>query len=88
MKTIYIKVAVGFAVPKAPKATIHGKPIPAGYACVGGDEVLSRYDSLELDIPGDEGGADTGRSNTWCHCMEKGMHRVSKLDAKATDSSE
>src|SRR3990170_7436931 len=55
MKNISMKVAVGFALPNAPEATIHGNPIPAGYARVGVDEVLSGYDSLELDIPGGEG---------------------------------
>ena len=55
MKNISMKVANGFALPNAPEATIHSNPILPGYACVRVDEVLSGYDSLELDIPGGEG---------------------------------
>ena len=55
MKNISMKVAVVFALPNAPKATIHGNPIPAGYARVRVDEVTPGYESLELDIPGGEG---------------------------------
>ena len=40
MKNISMKVAVGVALSNAHEATIHGNPIPAGYACVGVDEVL------------------------------------------------
>jgi hypothetical protein len=40
MKNISKKVAVGVALPNAPEATIHGNPVPAGYARVGVDEVL------------------------------------------------
>ena len=38
MKNISMKVADGFALPNAPEATIHGNPIPPGYARVGVDE--------------------------------------------------
>ena len=51
MKNISMKVADGFALPYTPEATIHGNPIPPGYARVGVDEVLSGYDSLELEFP-------------------------------------
>ena len=62
MKNISMKVADGFALPNAPEATIHGNPIPPGYARVGVDEVLSGYDSLELDFPGGQGEQTLGEA--------------------------
>ena len=47
-----MKVADGYALPNPPEATFHDNLILAGYARVGVDEVMSGYDSLELDFPG------------------------------------
>ena len=52
VKNISMKVADGYALTNPPKANFHCNPIPAGYACVGVDEVMSAYYELELDIPG------------------------------------
>ena len=52
LKNIYMKVAVGFDLPNEPEVTIPSNPIPAGYARVGVDKLMSGYDSLELNIPG------------------------------------
>ena len=60
-----MKVAVGFALPNEPEGTIHGNPIPAGYARVGVDEVMSGYDSLEIDIPEGEGEQTLGYVRHW-----------------------
>jgi hypothetical protein len=54
MKNISMKVAVGYALPCEPGVTWHSCQIPDGYACVGVDEVLRRYESLELDMAGPE----------------------------------
>ena len=65
MKNISMKVAVDFALSNEPEGTIHGNPIPGGYARVGVDEVLAGYDSLELDIPGGEGEQTLGEARRW-----------------------
>jgi len=59
MKNISLKVAVGCALPSGPGACIHGRPIPAGYARVGVDEVMKGYETLHLDIPVGEDGEIT-----------------------------
>ena len=83
-----MRVAMGYALPNTPEATFHCNPIPAGYARVGVDEIEPGYDGLELDIPGGEGEVHTCRSRPCSHSMEKGLHRLSTLGAKATGSSE
>ena len=55
LKNLSMKVMDGIALPNAPKALLHGNPIPPGYACVGVDEVLSGYESLDLDYLGGQG---------------------------------
>ena len=54
VKNISLKVATGYALPYEPGALWHCKPIPAGYARVGVDEILPGYASLELDFTGPE----------------------------------
>src|SRR3990170_971724 len=52
VKNISMKVADGYAYTNPPEATFHCNPIPAGYARVGVDEVMTGYSGLQLDIPG------------------------------------
>jgi hypothetical protein len=52
MKNISMKVAVGYALSYEPGVSWHGREIPVGYARVRVDEIVSGYESLELDIPG------------------------------------
>jgi hypothetical protein len=52
LKQISMKEANDYALPNPPEATFHGNLNTAGYARVGVDEVMSGYDSLELDFPG------------------------------------
>jgi hypothetical protein len=56
MKNISMKVAVGQALPCPPDACWHGREIPAGYAKVGVDEIVTMFHDMELDIarPEDE----------------------------------
>ena len=48
------EVAVGYALPCPPDACWHCREIPAGYAKVGVDEIVSGFHDMELDIPGPE----------------------------------
>jgi len=52
VKNLSMKVADGYALANPPEATFHCNPIPAGYARVGVDEVMSGYHDLLLDIVG------------------------------------
>jgi hypothetical protein len=52
MKNISMKVAVGQALPCPPDARWHGREIPAGYAKVRVDEIITGFHDMELDIPG------------------------------------
>jgi hypothetical protein len=52
MKNISRKVAVGYALSCEPRVTWHSSQILDGYACVGVDEIVPRYESLELDMAG------------------------------------
>jgi hypothetical protein len=54
MKNISMKVAVGYALPSGPGQLWHGREIRASYAHVGVDAIVSRYESLELDVAGPE----------------------------------
>jgi hypothetical protein len=54
MKNISMKVAVGQALPCPLDARWHGREIPAGYAKVGVDEIVTGFHDMELDIPGPE----------------------------------
>ena len=54
MRNISLKVAVGFAYPNDPEASYHHGVIPAGYARVGVDEVMTGFHTMELEIPGGE----------------------------------
>ena len=59
-RKVSVKVAVGYVLPafgpEGEPATWHGNPIPAGYARVGVDSVVPSWETLELDIPGGDGG--------------------------------
>ena len=55
MKNLSMKVADGTALENTPGVTFHGRPIPAGYARVGVDEIVKGYEELELDIAAAEG---------------------------------
>jgi hypothetical protein len=48
MKNISMKVAVSYALSCEPGVTWHSRQIPDGYAHVGVDEIVPRYESLEL----------------------------------------
>jgi hypothetical protein len=54
MKNISMKVAVGYRLSSEPGATWHCREIPVGYAHVRADEIVSGYESLELDMLGHE----------------------------------
>jgi hypothetical protein len=51
MKNISIKVVVGQALPCPPDTRWHGREIPAGFAKVGVDEIVTGFHDMELDIP-------------------------------------
>ena len=53
-KNISMKVAVGQALPSGPDARWHGREIPAGFAKVGVDEIMTGFNDMELDIAGPE----------------------------------
>ena len=48
LKNISMKVAVGYALPCPPDARWHYRDIPAGYAKVGVDEIVSGFHDMEL----------------------------------------
>ena len=52
MKNVSMKVAVRYALPCPPDALWYDREIPAGYAKVGVDEVVSGFQDMELDYPG------------------------------------
>jgi hypothetical protein len=54
MKNTSMKAAVGQALPCPPDARWHGREIPAGYAKVGMDEIVTGFHDMELGIPGPE----------------------------------
>jgi hypothetical protein len=60
MKNISMKVAVGYALSCEPGVTWHSRQIPDGYACIGVDEIVPGYESLELDMAGPEDEATLG----------------------------
>jgi len=51
-RNISFKVAVGFVCPNEDGATYHHDSIPAGYARVGVDEIVTGFETMELEIPG------------------------------------
>ncbi|KAK1678941.1 hypothetical protein QYE76_039789 [Lolium multiflorum] len=59
-RNMSVKVAVGYILPafgpEGEPATWHGNEIPAGYARVGVDSVVPSWETLELEIPGGDGG--------------------------------
>ena len=55
VKNLSLKVAVGCALPCPHDARWHGREIPAGFAKVGVDEIVTGFESMELPIPGPEG---------------------------------
>jgi hypothetical protein len=59
-RKVSVKVAVGYVLPafgpEGEPATWHGNQIPAGYARVGVDSVVPSWETLELEIPGGDGG--------------------------------
>ena len=50
-RNVSVKVAVGYVYPNEDGATHHHMPIPPGCVRVGVDEVVSGYETLELDFP-------------------------------------
>jgi hypothetical protein len=52
MKNISMKVAVEQALPSGPDVRWHGREIPAGYAKVEVDEIMTGFHDMELDIAG------------------------------------
>jgi hypothetical protein len=52
IKNISMKVAVGQALLSGPDVRWHGREIPAGYAKVEVDEIMSGFYDMELDIAG------------------------------------
>jgi hypothetical protein len=50
MKNISMKMTVGQALPCPPDARCHGRKIPAGYAKVGVDKIVTGFYDMELDI--------------------------------------
>jgi hypothetical protein len=54
MKNISLKVAIRQDLPSGPNVRWHGHEIPAGYAKVGVDEIVTRFHDMELDIAGPE----------------------------------
>jgi hypothetical protein len=54
MKNISMKVAIGQALPSGPNVRWHGREIPAGYAKVGADVIVTGFHDMELDIAGPE----------------------------------
>jgi hypothetical protein len=55
MKNMYLKVAIGNALPCLPEALYHGNPIPTGYACVSVNDTVPGFEDLEIDFPTPEG---------------------------------
>jgi hypothetical protein len=59
-RKVSVKVAVSYVLPAfgpgGEPATWHGNSIPAGYARVGVDSVVPSWETLELEIPGGDGG--------------------------------
>ena len=64
LKNISMKVTDGFALPSGHEATFHGNPSTPGYARVGVDQVVSAYETLDLDYPGGEGEQTLGEIKT------------------------
>jgi hypothetical protein len=60
MKNMSFKVAIGKALPCLPEALHHGNPIPAGYARVLVDDIVSGFEDLEIDFPTPEGDVRLG----------------------------
>jgi len=54
-KNISIHVAYGSALPVNPGSTIHGMPIPPGYASVIVEQIVGNNENLELDFVGGVG---------------------------------
>ena len=52
MRNISVKVAVGYVYPTEEGSTYHHESIPAGYARVGVDDIVTGFETMELDIPG------------------------------------
>ena len=49
-----MKVAVGYALLNEPGPRYHLGGIPAGYAIVGVDDIVTGFETMELDHPGGE----------------------------------
>jgi len=54
-KNISVHVAYGSALPLDPSTTIHGRPIPPGYASVIVEQIVGNNEDLELDFVGGDG---------------------------------
>ncbi|KAK1696106.1 hypothetical protein QYE76_012803 [Lolium multiflorum] len=81
-RNVSVKVAVGYVLPafgaEGEPATWHGSEIPAGFARVGVDSVVPSWETLQLDIPGGDGGLHSER------CWEKSFsgkeeHQAARL---------
>ena len=58
VKNISVHVAHESALPENPASTIHGMPIPPGYASVTVEQIVGTggdIDNLELDLVGGDG---------------------------------
>ena len=52
MRNISLKVVIGYALPNEPEANYHNGDIPAGYARVEVDEIMSGFETMNFVFPG------------------------------------
>ena len=94
MNNISINVADGYALPNPPEATIHGNPVPPGYARVGVDEVLTGYGAHHESLvsvesttsPRDAANYDSVASVDSTTSPRDGAHRDSAASVDSTTS--
>jgi hypothetical protein len=80
MKNMSFKVAIGTTLPCLLGALNHGNPIPAGYAHVSVDDIVPRYEDLEIAIPTPEGDAKLG--DVKCYISFYGQRNTSSFQAQ------
>ena len=88
VRNLSFKVANGYALSCEGNPLWHCNPIPAGYGCVGVDEIMEGYHDLELDIAGAEGERKLEEVGGGVILWKKEIHCVSRLATKGTVSSE
>jgi len=69
-------VAHGIAEVPVQGGTIHGRPIPEGYARVMVDRVEPGWEDLDLEIPGGNGEEELGHAVHTCICWNKRYIRL------------